>query len=230
MTMTADTSSVARNFSRRMWIAAIIVAALQTVILGYMVGERAWGLRSGVEVLLKTAPIDPRDLLRGDYVTLNYDISRVPVSTLIGGAPTEDRKNQVLSVRLKKQDDGYWGIVESSFGTLEPKSDTVVLKSAPFDYYAYEYHPPAPQNDAAPANGSSSDTPAPIPGATPPLGAISVKYGIERYYVPEGDGHNIEDARNHDRVAIAARVSADGEAHIRSLLLDGKSVYEEPLY
>ncbi len=50
MTMTADTSSVARNFSRRMWIAAIIVAALQTVILGYMVGERAWGLRSGVEV------------------------------------------------------------------------------------------------------------------------------------------------------------------------------------
>jgi uncharacterized membrane-anchored protein len=230
MTMTADTSSVARNFSRRMWIAAIIVAALQTAVLGYMVGERAWGLRSGVEVLLKTSPIDPRDLLRGDYVTLNYDISRVPVSTLIGGAPTENRRNQVLSVRLKKLDDGYWGIVESSFDALEPKPDTVVLKSLPFDYYSYDYHPPAPQSDAAPANGSRSDTTVPTPDATAPLGTIWVKYGIERYYVPEGDGHDIEDARNHDRVAIAARISADGEAHIKSLLLDGKSVYEEPLY
>jgi len=206
MTVTTDTSTVARNFGRRMWIAAIVVAALQTAILGYMVGERAWGLRSGVEVLLITAPIDPRDLLRGDYVTLNYDISRVPVSTLIGGAPTENRKNQILSVRLQKQEDGYWGIVESSFGAPEAKPDTVVLRSLPFDYFAY--------GDSAP----------------PSQATISVTYGIERYYVPEGEGRSIEDARNHDRVAIAARVSADGEAHIRSLLLDGKSVYDEPLY
>ncbi|MGY5811966.1 GDYXXLXY domain-containing protein [Rhizobium sp. LEGMi198b] len=205
MTMTAEPGTVVRNVSRRMWIAAIIVAVLQTAILGYMVGERAWGLRSGVEVLLKTAPIDPRDLLRGDYVTLNYDISRVPVSTVIGGIPTENRKNQILSVRLKKQDDGYWGIVESSFGALEPKPDTVVLKSLPFDYFAY--------SDSAPSHAT-----------------IWVTYGIERYYVPEGDGRTIEDARNHDRVAIAARVSSDGAAHIRSLLLDGKPVYEEPLY
>ena len=205
MTLIADRNSVGGNFARRMWIAAIIVATLQTAVLGYMVGQRAWGLRSGVEVLLKTAPVDPRDLLRGDYVTLNYDISRVPVSTLIGGAPTESLTGQVLSVRLKKQDDGYWGIVESSFGALGPKPDTVVLKSEPFDYSSYG-NPPSP-----------TDT-------------IFVTYGIERYYVPEGDGHDIESARNEHRVAIAARVSSDGVAHIRSLLLDGKPLYEEPLY
>ncbi|NEI69487.1 hypothetical protein GR212_07875 [Rhizobium lusitanum] len=190
----------------RLWFAAIVVAALQTAVLGYMVGERAWGLRSGVEVILKTAPVDPRDLLRGDYVILNYDISRVPVSTLVGGPPKESLSNQVLSVRLKKQDDGYWGIAESSFGTLEPKPDTVILKSLPFDYVSY---------------GDSAET---------SQAAISVSYGIERYYVPEGQGHDIESARNDNRVAIAARVSSDGAAHIRSLLLDGKSVYEEPLY
>lgn len=190
----------------RLWFAAIVVAALQTAVLGYMVGERAWGLRSGVEVILKTAPVDPRDLLRGDYVILNYDISRVPVSTLVGGPPKESLSNQVLSVRLKKQDDGYWGIVESSFGTLEPKPDTVILKSLPFDYVSY---------------GDSAETSQAV---------IAVSYGIERYYVPEGQGHDIESARNDNRVAIAARVSSDGVAHIRSLLLDGKSVYEEPLY
>ena len=205
MTYLADKSAAISN-PRRLWIAAIIVAALQTAVLGYMVGERAWGLRSGVEVTLKTAPVDPRDLLRGDYVTLNYDISRVPVSTLVGGPPKESLNNQVLSVRLKKQDDGYWGVVESSFATLDVKPDTVVLKSLPFDYVSY--------GDLA---GTSQAT-------------IAVTYGIERYYVPEGQGHDIENARNDSRVAIAARVSSDGAAHIRSLLLDGKSVYEEPLY
>ncbi|OCJ12221.1 hypothetical protein A6U86_04085 [Rhizobium sp. AC27/96] len=194
------------NGLHRFWIAAIIVAALQTAVLGYMVGERAWGLRSGVEVILKTAPVDPRDLLRGDYVTLNYDISRVPVSTLVGGAPKQSLTAQILSVRLKKQDDGYWGIVESSFGPLDPKPDTVVLKSLPVDYFFY-----AEQTEASQS-------------------LISVDYGIERYYVPEGQGHDIEGARNESRVAIAARISSDGAAHIRALLLDGKPVYEEPLY
>ncbi|MGZ9720762.1 GDYXXLXY domain-containing protein [Rhizobium miluonense] len=191
--------------ARRLWTAAIIVAVLQTAVLAYMVGERAWGLRSGVEVILKTAPVDPRDLLRGDYVTLNYDISRVPVSTLVGGPPKESLSNQVLSVRLKKQDDGYWGIAESSLGTLEPKPDTVILKSLPFDYVSY---------------GDQADGKA----------TMFVNYGIERFYVPEGQGHDIESARNDRRVSIAARVSSDGAAHIRSLLLDGKPVYEEPLY
>ncbi|ENN86971.1 hypothetical protein RHSP_13992 [Rhizobium freirei PRF 81] len=191
--------------ARRLWSAAVIVAVLQTAVLGYMVGERAWGLRSGVEVILKTAPVDPRDLLRGDYVTLNYDISRVPVSTLVGGPPKESLSNKILSVRLKKQDDGYWGIAESSLGTLDPQPDTVILKSLPFDYVFY---------------GDQADAAA----------TMFVNYGIERFYVPEGQGRDIESARNDKRVSIAARVSPDGAAHIKSLLLDGKSVYEEPLY
>lgn len=205
MTFLADKSAVA-NGPRRLWIAAIIVAALQTAVLGYMVGERAWGLRSGVEVILKTAPVDPRDLLRGDYVTLNYDISRVPISTMVDGPPKKSLNAQILSVRLKKQDDGYWGIVESSFGPLDPKPDTVVLKSLPVDY-AFDGEPTDPSQ-----------------------AMIGVTYGIERYYVPEGQGHDIESARNDSRVAIAARISSDGAAHIRTLLLDGKPVYEEPLY
>lgn len=205
MTDIAGKRIVSNGNARRIWIAAIIVAGLQTAVLGYMVGVRAWGLRSGIEVTLKTAPVDPRDLLRGDYVILNYDISRVPVSTLVGGPPKESLNNQVLSVRLKKQDDGYWGVIESSFAGLDPKPDTVVLKSLPLDYISY---------------GDPTDASQ----------VISVTYGIERFYVPEGEGHGIESARNESRVAIAARVSSDGAAHIRSLLLDGKPVYEEPLY
>ncbi|MBB3560774.1 GDYXXLXY domain-containing protein [Sinorhizobium sp. B11] len=181
-------------------VAAILVAGLQTLILGYIIQSRASILASGTEVLLKTAPVDPRDFLRGDYVVLNYDISSVPVSTVTGGIPAEAGE-QTLWVRLRRQPDGFWGIVESSFAKLPAASDTVVLRSLPF----YSYGP------------GSGET-------------IRVEYGIERYYVPEGEGKPLEEARNEGVVSIAASVSSSGAAQIRSLVVDGKPAYEEPLY
>ena len=37
---------------------------------------------SGKEVLLKTLPVDPKDLLMGDYVILNYEIGQLPIRYL----------------------------------------------------------------------------------------------------------------------------------------------------
>ncbi len=181
-------------------VAAILVAGLQTLILGYIIQSRASILANGTEVLLKTAPVDPRDFLRGDYVVLNYDISSVPVSTVTGGIPAKAGE-QTLWVRLKRQQDGFWGILESSFKELPAQPDTVVLRSVPF--YSY-----------GPDNGDM----------------IRVEYGIERYYVPEGEGKPLEEARNEGVVSIAASISSSGAAQIRSLVVDGKPAYEEPLY
>lgn len=195
------TSFVARLQSGKGYlISAIIVAGLQTLILGTIIQSRASILRDGAEVLLKTAPVDPRDFLRGDYVILNYDISSVPVQTIAGGIPAEPGE-LTLWVRLKRQPDGFWTIVESSFQALPPQPETVVLRSLPF----YSSGPSA-------------------------IDSIRVQYGIERYYVPEGEGKPIEEARNDGNVAISVRVSPSGSAQIRSLLVDGKPVYEEPLY
>jgi uncharacterized membrane-anchored protein len=36
-------------------------------------------LNLGEEILLKTAPVDPRDIFRGDYVNLRYDISTIDI-------------------------------------------------------------------------------------------------------------------------------------------------------
>jgi uncharacterized membrane-anchored protein len=195
-----DAGAAAHPYVKRAWIAAIILALLQTAIIGYTIESHASILQSGTEVVLKTAPIDPRDLLRGDYVILNYEISSVPASTIVGGLPKEAGE-QVLSVRLHKDPDGFWRIAESSFGSLEAKPDTVVLKSQPFQYYP----------------GDSEQT-------------FRVEYGIERYYVPEGEGAKLETARSDGQLSIAARISGDGQAQIRTLLLDGQPVYEEPLY
>ncbi len=46
-----------------------------TAILAIFILSNASPLFVGREVLLKTVPVDPRDLLRGDYVTLSYEIS-----------------------------------------------------------------------------------------------------------------------------------------------------------
>lgn len=186
--------------ARRIWISAILMAALQTLIIGYVVVERAMILETGTEVVLKTAPVDPRDLLRGDYVTLNYDISRVPAKTLVGPIPA-DGGEKTLFVRLASQPDGMWTIAESSFASLPEKDGTVVIRSLPFNYYPVE-----------------------------PDQAFSVQYGIERYYVPEGEGHTVEQERTNGRITVAVRVGGTGVAQIRTLMLDGKAIYSEPLY
>ena len=194
-------SLMARLHSGRGYLlSAIIVAGLQTVILGTIIQSRASILNNGAEVLLKTAPVDPRDFLRGDYVVLNYDISSVPVQTVSGGIPAEPGE-RTLWVRLKKQEDGFWTVIESSFHELPPLPETVILRSQPF----YSGGLAAGDN-------------------------IRVEYGIERYYVPEGQGKPIEEARNGGNVAIAVRVSPAGSSQIRGLLVDGKPVYDEPLY
>ncbi|MDR7027464.1 GDYXXLXY domain-containing protein [Rhizobium rosettiformans] len=181
---------------------ALAMALLQTAILGYMIEGRAGILRSGTEVLLKTAPVDPRDLLRGDYVILTYDVSTISTTSIIGQKP-ETGDAARLHVRLKPGADGFWTVSEASFDPLPVEDGSVVLLSQPVTIYDWEW-----QN----------------------AGNLTVSYGIERFYVPEGEGRPIEDGRNEGRVSVAARVSEDGQAQIRTLMLDGEPLYEEPLY
>lgn len=192
--------------SKRRWLpplaAALIAAVLQTAALGYMVESRASILRSGKEVLLKTVPVDPRDLLRGDYVILSYDISSLPPELFKGGLPKAPEDVSVF-VRLAKQSDGFWGASEASFRELTPSDGSVVLQSQPFTYYP-----------------SSSEIPS----------SVNVAYGIERFYVPEGEGRVLEQARNAEALSVSVRINAAGRAQIRQIAVEGTPVYEEPLY
>jgi len=59
---------------------------------------------------------------------------------------------------------------------------------------------------------------------------LQIRYGIESYFVPEGEGRAIESARNEGKVAIVAAVTGSGRAAIKRLLIDGKPVYDEPAF
>jgi uncharacterized membrane-anchored protein len=56
----------------------ILVLALQTAWLLATVATQEFALTHGKTILLETRRVDPRDLLRGDYLILNYKISDVP--------------------------------------------------------------------------------------------------------------------------------------------------------
>src|SRR5687768_14587272 len=68
----------------------ILAAALQVLALAYMAGERELVVSMGRTIYLRTAPVDPRDVMRGDYVRLNYEISRVPQFMLRGSLSQSD--------------------------------------------------------------------------------------------------------------------------------------------
>jgi uncharacterized membrane-anchored protein len=61
-----------------------LVVALQVMVVLVFVGAKEYTLRGGEEIVLTTVPVDPRDLFRGDYVVLRYDISTVAGRFAVG--------------------------------------------------------------------------------------------------------------------------------------------------
>lgn len=55
----------------------IIIMCLWAAIVLEFTSVQEYALHTGQEVLLKTIPVDPRDLIRGDYVILNYEIAQL---------------------------------------------------------------------------------------------------------------------------------------------------------
>jgi len=189
---------------KRLVLAAVLLAVAQIAFLSWMIAGRAAILRNGQEVLLKVQPIDPRDLLRGDYVRLGYEIRDVPVK-LVANAPAGDFFTQQgpIIVRLGKDGDGYWRVRSASLG--EPQGQ-----------------PPTGEVDI---RGTVSDG-----WSLGPEASFSVDYGIDRFYVPEGEGRAIETDMRERPFGILAAVASDGTAQIKALMDGETKLYEEPLY
>lgn len=87
-------------------LGAVIAALLQTAALGKIIFDRADLIKNGREVVLQSGMVDPRDLFRGHYVTLNLTIGRIPaVEVTVVGEP--EQRHDVW-VSLKKGEDEFW--------------------------------------------------------------------------------------------------------------------------
>ncbi|MEY4484068.1 MAG: hypothetical protein RL693_1520, partial [Verrucomicrobiota bacterium] len=54
------------------WIGAVVVALACNVLIF----QKEQTLANGRQVFLKLAPVDPRSLMQGDYMSLRYEIAR----------------------------------------------------------------------------------------------------------------------------------------------------------
>jgi uncharacterized membrane-anchored protein len=169
-----------------------------------MIAGRAMVLRDGREVVLSVEPVDPRDLLRGDYVTLAYNISRLPAGLFTEiPAGGEGERERTVHVRLKPDSDGVFQPVSARFDErpeAAPAADEVDIRGT------------ARLRRAARAEW------------------VSVKYGIERFYVPEGEGREIERDLRQRSFRMKVAVAKDGTAQIRSFHDGETMLYAEPLY
>ncbi len=189
---------------KKLIISAVVLALVQIGFLGWIIAGRAAILRDGTEVLLKVEPVDPRDLLRGDYVRLGYEISTLPAKLVADLAPgqTTTPGGRML-VRLKKDVDGYWRPVSAFLGA--PAS--------------------APGSDEADIAGVISGGWSLEGDAT-----LSPDYGIERFYLPEGEGRAIETDMRVRPFGVRVALARDGTPQIKALVDGDKTLFEEPLY
>ena len=144
-----------------------------------MVIDRVRLLSSGREITLPIVPVDPRDLFRGEYVRLGYAVSTVPMRQLEGPRP---RENAAFYVVLEKKPDGAWQTVKMSRAMPQETSpDRIVLKARATYWPA--------RDDGRRAR-------------------CGVRYGIESYFVPEGQGRKLEDLAREKKLATLVAVDS----------------------
>ncbi len=95
-----------------MRIKFIVLVLLQVLLLTGMIAYRESWVSSGERVLLRTVPVDPRDIFRGDYVSLDYEIGSLSLDEL--GVKESFNLNEKIYVLLEKKDDGTFGALSVS--------------------------------------------------------------------------------------------------------------------
>ena len=175
-------------------IRILIVVALQTLALAYMIYDRQTMLNAGRVVTLKVVPVDPRDVFRGDYVTLNYEISRLDTTKLDGDDTFASGDKIYVTVVAQE---GVWNAV-------------ALGRSKPFAVQGGV----AIRGDVQYADSST----------------VSVTYGIESYFVPEGTGRAIEEEARKGELSVDAAIDPQGRAAIKALRRGGQLFYVEGVF
>ena len=171
----------------RKYLFAAIAALIQTGVLAYMIESRASILRSGKEIVLETVPVDPRDLLRGDYVILSYPLSRLESTKITGTVPPSDGAKPVY-VALVPGEGGRHVFSRASWqpiSDLKPE-EVLLVGNTPDSFYM----------------GTE---------------IIPLTFGIERYYVPgagaDGLAQRLDQACRQADAAYAVTSEAAAQAY-----------------
>jgi uncharacterized membrane-anchored protein len=117
--------------------------------------------------------------------------------------PEGINQGDTIYVTLREAAPEQWEVVSASESYAQPADPAhVVLKGTVDDVY----HPQ---------------------GESP---KVSVSYGIESYFVPEGTGRELEAKVRDKKISAVLAVGASGDVAIKALVVDGQRVHEEPWF
>lgn len=184
------------------WALLSAVALLQIGFLAKMAFDRVSLIKSGREIALQVIPVDPRDVFRGEYVILGYDISQLPTPPETGRGDSYAR-GQTVYVTLQQDPTGAWA--SKAVTTTYPADvavSEVVMKGTVRSRFQRT------------AEGDN---------------AIAVRYGIESYFVPEGNGDSLEQTVRDKKIHAIVAVGRDGTAALKGIIIDGERHEDPPL-
>ena len=102
------------------WFWALVAA--QTLFLLGWAGYHEFVRQTAPVLLLKGRPVDPQDLLRGDFMTMNYDISNVALP-----AQSDPASGSEVWVLLERKD-RYYVVAQVAREELHPKPGQVLVR------------------------------------------------------------------------------------------------------
>ena len=161
----------------------LLFALVPAIVILAFLASKLYTVSTGTEILLETAPVDPRDLFRGDYVILSYGISSV------SGVNSSDFKpGDSIYASLSKKEK-FWTIDTAGRNRPELAQNQVCLKGEVSSIF--------------------SDI-------------LRVSWGIESYFVPEGEGRPIE--RQRVNLSVTVIVDSDCRGIVKELLINDTAV------
>lgn len=188
-----------------------IVAVQVLVVLG-IVAVKSAALSAGREMVVEIAPVDPRDVFRGDYLVYQLkSLTRITGSTITGEV-FEEGQIVYVPLRVSKQHAQIGQPVmvldeARRVTTVEPRDGSVYLRGI-----VTSYTPESP-------NGLFA-TPAMV-GFEPKWipAELTVRYSVEEFFIPEGSGRNFTFQGKEAMLHIS--VTPDGTAVIKDLFING---------
>lgn len=175
----------------------IAIAVFWLLLLGVLIGTQEWTFWGAREIVVKTIPVDPNDFFRGDYVVLAYDFSRgkVPVASGSGYELSPMQQSGSVLQALPKTKNN-----ETMYAVLKEKDGIFI-----FDHFSAQM----PGGNEVFIKGKIQD----LYDTT-----ARVEYGIEEYFLPQGEGKVWENQRGKN-LMVKLLLGKNGEARVKELFI-----------
>lgn len=166
----------------------VLGIALQAIVLGGIVAHAALPLWTGTEIQVRTLPVDPRSLFRGNYALLRYDFSRVPVSMIPGAENL--RHDDLVYVSLRQ---GSSGLHEMEAVLLQEPQSGIFLRGRVRSTVTNRMRP----------NRQADE--------------IRLEFGIEAFFAPKEEALRLERELRQSGTAVLM-VAGNGRAALKDVV------------